>query len=71
MTDRRNDIRTGRRQFLKGVMAVGGTTVLVAVGAEAVSQAPQADEAGENEAAKKRGYHLTPHIETYYQKARF
>ncbi len=71
MTDRRNDIRTGRRQFLKGVMAVGGTTVLVAVGAEAVSRDPQSDETDANEPAKKRGYHLTPHIETYYQKARF
>lgn len=63
----------GRRRFLKGVMAVGGTTVLVAVGREAmvddepqevVSQTP-------SQADTQQGYHVTAHIESYYDKARF
>ncbi len=63
----------GRRRFLKGVMAVGGTTVLVAVGREAMVDAepettlPKADTAPQPD----QGYHVTAHIESYYDKARF
>ena len=68
-----NSTQTGRRRFLKGVMAVGGTTVLVAVGREAVvdDEAPQQKPVA---AAESRptggGYRETDHIRTYYEKAR-
>lgn len=74
MTASNDTARQGRRRFLKGVMAVGGTTVLVAVGREAMSgDAPDADVPHEQGAAVERdqGYHVTDHIASYYEKARF
>ena len=65
--------KPGRRRFLKGVMAVGGTTVLVAVGREAmVDEAPQQTVAQSVPAPEPdQGYRVTAHIESYYDKARF
>lgn len=68
-----NSTHPGRRRFLKGVMAVGGTTVLVAVGREVV-----VDDGGPSEqpvaaperAPVKQGYRETDHVRTYYEKAR-
>lgn len=65
--------KPGRRRFLKGVMAVGGTTVLVAVGREAmVDEAPQQTAAQPaSSPTPDQGYRVTAHIESYYDKARF
>lgn len=65
--------RPARRRFLKGVMAVGGTTVLVAVGREAMVQdeVQQAASQPEQPAQPDGAYHVTSHIESYYEKARF
>lgn len=73
MTGSSDTARQGRRRFLKGVMAVGGTTVLVAVGREAmVDEEPQEVLAQPEGAAEPEpGYHVTAHIESYYDKARF
>jgi len=68
-----NSAHPARRRFLKGVMAVGGTTVLVAVGREAVlddEAAPQQPVASREAAPAKRGYRETDHIRTYYETAR-
>ena len=73
MTASSDTTRQGRRRFLKGVMAVGGTTVLVAVGREAmVDDEPQEVLSQPADASEPdRGYHVTGHIESYYDKARF
>ena len=68
-----NSTRSGRRRFLKGVMAVGGTTVLVAVGREAMvddAVPEQQPVAASDSTPAKKGYRETDHIRTYYEKAR-
>lgn len=73
MSTDKGNTQQGRRRFLKGVMAVGGTTVLVAVGREAF-----VDDETQTVAAQpvqppetERNYRLTSHIQRYYEKARF
>jgi hypothetical protein len=56
-----------RREFLKGLAVAGGATAMVAVTGRAYAE-PTEPEAPAKPAAK--GYHETPHIRTYYQKAR-
>ncbi|NIR31988.1 MAG: formate dehydrogenase [Gammaproteobacteria bacterium] len=70
MKKRTTAVQKGRRGFLKNVALIGGagTAAAVAGGAVAgVEPAPQ-DQAQTPEA---KGYHVTPHIRTYYEKARF
>ena len=65
-------LESGRRRFLKtAALAGGAATVAVAAGA-AVADATQRVEPGESvrEPAAKQGYHVTPHVETYYRLAR-
>jgi nitrous oxide reductase len=58
----------GRRRFLKGLaMASGATAVAVATGTAVA--APQMD-APVSKPDTAKGYHETPHIRTYYQRAR-
>lgn len=58
----------GRRRFLKGIaMASGATAVAMATG-NAVA-APMV-EAPVSKPETSKGYHETPHIRTYYQRAR-
>ena len=58
----------GRRRFLKGLaMASGATAVVVATGTAVA--APQMD-APVSKPETAKGYHETPHIRTYYQRAR-
>lgn len=73
MTAPTDTTRQGRRRFLKGVMAVGGTTVLVAVGREAMVDAEPEEVLSQAEELPQtqQGYHVTAHIESYYDKARF
>lgn len=57
----------GRRRFLKGIaMASGATAMAVATGASVA--APEALPV--SKPSKLKGYHETPHIRNYYQKAR-
>ena len=59
----------GRRRFLKGLaMASGATAVAVATGGTAVAAPVVEAPVASPEATK--GYHETPHIRTYYQRAR-
>ena len=59
----------GRRAFLRQLAAVGGATATVAVAGRAVA-VPSVESAAKPEAVS-RGYRLTEHVATYYDKARF
>ena len=62
----------GRRAFLKSMAAAGGAAAVAAAGEVSVAQAAPAGTIPEPKApAKARGYHVTPHIETYYRLAEF
>jgi hypothetical protein len=69
MTTRSRSEKTGRRAFLKQLAAVGGATATVAV----VGNAGAAPDDGQAAPAadKSKGYHETPHVAAYYDKARF
>jgi hypothetical protein len=56
-----------RRNFLKTLAAAGGATAAVAVGGRAAIAGPEGDRGPV--APKRSGYHETPHIRTYYEKA--
>ena len=62
--------RPERRRFLQDMVALGGTTALLAVGgtAQANVGAPGADPKAETPSG---GYRLTPHINDYYRTLRF
>lgn len=72
MTDKDASKPGGRRRFLKGAATVGGASVLMAVGKDWVSAEPGADDKGDNTIAvsPSKGYRLTAHIQSYYNKAR-
>ena len=62
----------GRRAFLRSMAAAGGAAAVAAASEVSVVQAATADKIPEPRApAKARGYHVTPHIETYYRLADF
>jgi hypothetical protein len=65
-------LQRSRRTFLKGMAVAGGTTVLVSVaaGGPAMAAAQQAQDQSEIK-PDSRGYHVTSHIRTYYDKAGF
>jgi hypothetical protein len=57
-----------RRIFLKELAVAGGAAAVVS--AMGTAQAAPPTTAPEVK-SKAKGYHLTPHISQYYQKARF
>jgi nitrous oxide reductase len=59
----------GRRAFLRQLAAVGGATATVAVAGTAVA-APEIEPKAAPETETK-GYRVTQHVSTYYDKARF
>ena len=62
----------GRRAFLRSMAAAGGAAAAVAASEVSVVQAAPEDDFSEPRApAKAMGYHVTPHIETYYRLADF
>ena len=61
----------GRRAFLRSMAAAGGAAAVAAASEVSVVQAASTQESPEPLAAKARGYHMTPHIETYYRLAEF
>ena len=72
MNVEKNDAVVSRRGFLKGVAAAGGAVAASAVMTETANAAvpgePAVDDAKEE---KAQGYHVTPHVLEYYEKARF
>ena len=62
----------GRRAFLRSMVAAGGAAAVVVASESTVAQPGPAGNSPEPRApAKARGYHVTPHIETYYRLADF
>ena len=57
-----------RRAFLKTMAVAGSATAAVVLTGRAAVASPEQDLSPE--AAGNRGYHETPHIRTYYSKAR-
>jgi hypothetical protein len=58
---------SNRREFLKGLATVGGATALAAVTGSAVASEPAVTPP---EKPRSEGYHVTPHVKAYYDKAR-
>ena len=59
--------KTSRRAFLRDVAAAGGIAA-IAASAKAVQAEPAVAKAPA--AARPKGYHVTPHVTKYYDKAR-
>lgn len=69
MTEVKKPVRSDRRKFLKDLAVAGSATA--AVVATGGAQAMDVETADAVEAKTDSGYKVTPHVETYYQKARF
>jgi nitrous oxide reductase len=69
MTEAKKTERNDRRKFLKDLAVAGGATAAVMVSGGAQAAEPETADAGE--ARVDEGYKVTPHVETYYSKARF
>ena len=62
----------GRRAFLRSMVAAGGAAAVAVASESALAQPGPTGNSPERQApAKARGYHVTPHIETYYRLADF
>ena len=61
--------RSDRRRFIKhlGIMAGAGT--LLALGVNETARSPKCIQAKIDRIRMGRGYRLTPHIRSYYEKA--
>lgn len=60
-----------RRGFLKGVAVAGGAAAASAVVTEAANAGIATSPVDEKAQQDAKGYHVTPHILEYYEKARF
>lgn len=60
---------SSRREFLKGAAVMGGAATLAVVAKGAAASAPE--ETPVTTPERPKGYHVTPHIRQYYDKARF
>jgi len=58
-----------RRDFLKGVVAAGGSAVLL-TSITQVAQAEHWDAGTPDSSVDSRGYQETPHVRAYYASAR-
>ncbi|MCG6871796.1 MAG: transcriptional initiation protein Tat [Gammaproteobacteria bacterium] len=69
----KQDVRPGRRSFLRKTALFGGAAAAVSsVAAVAMSdQGAHAPQAAPEVDAQPRGYEATPHVLKYYDKARF
>lgn len=69
MRKQSNPVTASRRRFLKGLAAAGSVATVATIakvgGVNAQEEAMEAVPQSE-----KTGYHLTPHIREYYEKAR-
>ena len=68
MTRESQGDKKSRRTFLKELAVAGGAAAVVSAAGTA-NAAPTP--ATSNEKPNAKGYHLTPHINRYYEKARF
>lgn len=67
MSKRSKSTKASRREFLKGMAVIGGAALTV-VARPGVAEAPEI--AGKPGSPEPKGYHVTPHILDYYEKAR-
>ncbi len=72
MSVKKKSAAVSRRSFLKGVAATGGAVAVTAVVAESANS-DSSPGSMQDQAAQEttKGYHVTPHILNYYEKARF
>ena len=68
-TGKRVSATDTRRDFLKLAAVTGGAIAVTRLAGGAVAEEVAREET--TSAIKKRGYHLTPHIRQYYEKAQF
>jgi len=62
--------KLSRRGFLKSAAVAGGAATVTALGPRVQASVEEQPRAAA-ETAPKQGYHETPHIREYYEKARF
>lgn len=71
MSDEIRSQKLSRRGFLRSAAVAGGVAAAGAVAPRVQAGAVTQPRAVENEPAAPTGYHETPHIREYYEKARF
>jgi nitrous oxide reductase len=69
MSRKAKPAKASRREFLKGAAVISGAATLAVV-ARGGSAATQDAGAVPGAPEKARGYHETPHVRQYYDKAR-
>ena len=62
--------KAGRRQFLKTAAVAGGAATVAVAAKGALADSAPTTRTDDVETAAHKGYHVTPHIETYYRLAR-
>lgn len=71
MSVKKNGAVTSRRGFLKGVAVAGGTAAASVVVTKTATAGVSSGRVPSKEKEQPKGYHVTPHILDYYEKARF
>ena len=67
---KKNETTSGRRGFLKGVVAAGSGAA-VAITASKMISPEQVEAAPGKEDSSSKGYHLSEHISAYYKTTSF
>jgi hypothetical protein len=72
MTGKPSEARqTGRRTFLKTIALLGSSAALLAVRNGVGASPSTTGKAASESLVRTQGYRLTPHINKYYERARF
>jgi nitrous oxide reductase len=72
MTEKPSEERqTGRRTFLKTVALLGASAALLAVRKGVGASPSTTRKPARHSLVRTQGYRLTPHINKYYERARF
>lgn len=71
MSVKENGPAVSRRGFLKGVAVAGTAVATSAAVTKTASAGAPAGAVVDEEKKDVKGYHVTPHILEYYEKARF
>jgi hypothetical protein len=71
MSTKVNVFYRSRRAFLRVLGLAGGAATVLAFGRGMVAEDPVDHGDAPESAAQSTGYHVTDHIRTYYDKARF
>lgn len=64
-------VTMNRRGFLKGAVALGGAATASVISQRVMAGEPVEEKSVKRSDDKPKGYHVTPHILDYYEKARF